>query len=378
MARRTAFHGPEDTLRPVAFLYAGGSEPAWRLESEHVSSHPEHTDRVVVLESFGPPHERTNPYSIRLVESFPPRVEMRYFTWRRALLEPFDVFHLHWPEVKVRGTSGPRSLLRGTLFLLLLLRVRLTRRGLVRTLHDSIPHEAPNALQRWVIGLSERWTTLWIVLNDDTPAPPGAVTRRSRIGHFGDWFEPGGTTAVPGRLLHFGLVRRYKGIDTLLREFERIRDPSLSLRIVGLVHEDDLADEMERVSERDPRVTVENAFVSDERLCTEILSSELVVLPFSRITNSSSLLVALSLGRPVLAPEAPSIVEVADEVGDGWVQLYEGELTAAHVLDALDAVRAFDDDARPDLTSRSWTTIGEEHAEAFELARDLAAGRTRR
>ena len=40
---------------------------------------------LVVLESFGPPHGRNNPYFLLLFDSFPASVDARYFSWRFAL-----------------------------------------------------------------------------------------------------------------------------------------------------------------------------------------------------------------------------------------------------------------------------------------------------
>ncbi len=320
------------------------------------------------MESFPPPHYRSNPYIVQLFGSFPEEIDARYFSRKDALLGNFDVFHLHWPEVAVRGVNGVKSLLRGTVFLLVLLRIRIGNKALVRTLHDQVPHEAPNFLQRWVIGLSERWTTLWIVLGDGSEPPPNSLTRRSVIGHFKDWFDHEDADPVPGRLLHFGLVRRYKGVDNLIREFRKLEDPELTLRIVGTIEDEDLERQIVRASENDSRITAVNNYVADEQLVEEVLASSLVVLPFTRITNSSSLILALSLNRPVLAPAAPSIVEVADEVGRDWVYLYDGDLTSAHIASALKRVRENTPADPPDLSKRDWDRIGRDHAEAFRFA----------
>lgn len=332
--------------------------------------------RIRVLESFGPPHSQTNPYIIQLYASLPSRIDAQYFSWRRALTGSFDVFHLHWPEIFVRGVSRPKALIRGTLFLLILLRIRLGKKALVRTLHDRTPHEPPNFLQAWVIGLSERWTTLWITLSSDSTAPSGAPTRRSVIGHFVDWFEPAGVDetpveSVPGRLLHFGLVRRYKGVTTLLREFHELNDPALSLRIVGVIHDDALRAELKEFCRIDSRISANDSYVSDDVLRAEVLASSLVVLPFTRITNSSSVILALSLNRPVLAPCVPSIKEVADEVGHNWVHLYEGQLEAVDIQTTLAELSRSVPEGAPDLSLRAWSRIGEEHADAFEAAWNL-------
>lgn len=328
--------------------------------------------RLVVLQSFPAPHAQTTPYHVLLFDSFPDRIDARHFTWRRALVEDFDVFHLHWPEVKVRGATWFRATARTLLFLALLLRIRLTRRALVRTLHDRMPHERPNLVQRWVIALSERWTSLWIVLNDEDRPPHGAPWVRSRIGDYRTWFPDEEGEVVPGRLLHFGMIRRYKGTGDLVAAFEQTEDASLSLRIVGLVTEDDLRTELQAAVRRDDRISVVDEFVDDGDLAREVRAAELVVLPFSRITNSSTLLVALSLGRPVLAPTTPLITEVAAEVGPGWVTTFRPPLRPTDLTSALGTVRADPDRPDADLSLRSWSTVGEEHAAAYEGAVDVA------
>lgn len=329
--------------------------------------------RIRVLESFGPPHNRMNPYGVLLVQAFPEYVDAQYFSWWAALKGDYDVFHLHWPEVFVRavsrhGLARPKAVIRGILFLLILLRIRFGKKALVRTLHDSVPHERPNGIQNWLIGLSEKWTTLWIVLNADSEPPGGAPYEASMIGHFRDWFEPSDASPVPGTILHFGSIRPYKGVPTLLKEFGKVADPALRLRIVGAVHDEALKDEISRLVPEDSRVHFRDSFLTDDDLRSELLRCSLVVLPFTRITNSSSLLVALSLNRPVLAPSAPSIVEVANEVGDGWVHLYDGDLTAADIERAIKMVSESPPVGSPDLSLRDWSLIGEQHADAFDAA----------
>lgn len=335
-------------------------------------------DPLVVLQSFIEPHERTNPYSVQLLASFPPDVHAECFTWGRALRGRYDVLHVHWPEVKVRGATAPRSVVRATLFLLVLVRVRLGRRGLVRTLHDATPHEPPTTLQRWIIDLSERWADVWVVLNNSTPTPHPAPTFVAPLGHSLDLVEPADAAPRRGRLLHFGLIRRYKGVESLVRAVRDCPDPELELRIIGAVQDDDLRHELRLAAHGDPRITAIDDYVPDDRLRSEIAESELVVLPFTRITNSSSLLLALSLGRPVLAPAAPSIVEVADEVGPGWVHTYDGDLRTEHIAAALAAHRTAPPAAPPDLNRRDWLQIGQVHADAYREARSIARCRYRR
>lgn len=69
-------------------------------------------------------------------------------------------------------------------------------------------------------------------------------------------------------------------------------------------------------------------YVDDPTLAREVSSAELVVLPYRDMHNSGTLLLALSLARPVLVPRTPNNVAVAAEVGPGWIFMYDGELDA--------------------------------------------------
>jgi beta-1,4-mannosyltransferase len=332
--------------------------------------------RIKVLESFAPPHERTNPYCVLLFDSFPEVIDADHFTWRRALTGDFDVFHLHWPEVKVRSSSAMRSTLRGAAFLLLLFRIRITGRALVRTLHDAAPHERPTVLQRWVLRLCDRWTTLWITLTDVVVPPTSAPVRIIPHGHYRDWFEPpAGVDPTPGRLLHFGQLRPYKGTTPLVEAFMALRDEDLSLHIAGATPGKELEAALRTLCARDDRVRLRVGYLPDEDLRREILASELVVLPYLNITNSGSLLLALSLDRPVLASAAPAVAEVAGEVGPGWVQLFHGPISSETLQAALSRLRRDRPTGRPDLSSREWEGIGAAHARAFEDALRIV-GRT--
>jgi beta-1,4-mannosyltransferase len=332
---------------------------------------------LVVLESFGPPRGRSNPYFPQMLAALPPSVEARYFSWRSALTGPFDVFHLHWPEVMVRGTTAPRSVVRGALFALLLARIRLQRKALVRTLHNLAPHEPVTRLQGRLIRMADRRATVWITLSEQIQPPTDAPSVVALHGHFRDWFAVPSDPPVPGRLLFFGRVRRYKGVDRLLAAFSHLPDDGASLHVVGKTEDDELAAELHQAEVEDPRVTAVDDFVSDEALAREIVQSELVVLPFVEMTNSSSMVLALSLDRPVLVPTLPVTSEMAAEVGPDWLLTYDGPLDAARLSHALDTVRRPGRSARPDLSRREWVPIGAAHARAFRLACDLARGSAR-
>ncbi len=89
--------------------------------------------------------------------------------------------------------------------------------------------------------------------------------------------------------------------------------------------------------------------MTDAELVDEVGRAELAILPYHEMHNSGAILVAMSLGRPVLAPRTASNTALSEEVGPGWIIEYDGELTPEIILSALDQVRHGERSTEPDL-----------------------------
>jgi glycosyltransferase involved in cell wall biosynthesis len=306
-----------------------------------------------------------------------PEVELRTFTWRNALLSRYDVFHAHWPEVHVTGKTPLRAAVFQLLFAALLLRLRLQRIPLVRTLHNVHLPEGISRREVFLLRWAERRTALWIRLNRTTALPPGQPVETILHGHYRDWFarfpRP---AAVPGRFVLAGLVRRYKNAAGLIRAFHGTGAQLAggSVRIAGLPSSEELAAELRREAADDPRISLRLEFLSEADLAAEISAAELVVLPYREMHNSGAALSALSLARPVLVPDNEVNRVLAEEVGPGWVFRYDGELTGRHLLDALDAYRSRPPGNPPALTARDWDVAAPAHLAAYRRALALRRG----
>ena len=324
--------------------------------------------RLRVLQSFPAPRETTNPYVIQLLGALRPRAHVDTFTWRQALLGPYDVIHLHWPENLLRATTPVKRARRRALLAGLLLRLRVADAAVVRTLHNATPHEPLGRLDERLLSAVNTRTDAWITLNDHTPAPAGAWTRTIPHGHYRDWFaEIPVPEPEPGRLAFVGLIRPYKNVPALLDAFSATDQPDLALRVVGSPADSDLRERLESLAAADSRISLLLDYVDDATMATEIGRSALIVLPYAYLDNSGAALLALSLNRPVLLPSTPSSEALADEVGTSWVRTFRGPLDAevlAHAARWASGPRS--DTAR--LTRRDWETAAEEHLDVYRAA----------
>lgn len=332
---------------------------------------------IVVQQSFPDPRPTTNPYIVMLRDALAetPGVEVRTFSWRRALLGRYDVFHAHWPEILVSGQSPVKALVRQALTALLILKLQLTRTPIVRTAHNLHLPDGISRRERALLRWFDHRTALRIRLNPTTPFPAGTAYETILHGDYREWFgrypEP---PREHGRLGYFGLIRRYKGVEQLLEVFARVPGDELSLTVAGKPSSDELAATVREIAGHDPRVRVHLAFLPDAELADLVGRSELVVLPYRDMHNSGGVLTALSLDRPVLVPDNEATASLADEVGQQWVLRY-AELTAEVLQDA--AARAREVEGRPDLSARSWADAGRQHEAAYRRAVELVARRRR-
>lgn len=327
---------------------------------------------LVVLESFAEPLPTTNPYIVMLLRALDSTDGLTAlpFSWRRALLARYDVFHSHWPELLITNGSGTKRLARQLLFLLLLVRFRIQRIPVVQTQHNLHPHESVGRRAAVLLRMLDHRTVLIISINRLAPDDPRPV-HHILHGDYRDWYaqypQP---DPEPGRLGFFGLIRPYKGIDHLLRAFAGT-NAQLRLAIGGKPSQPELAAALHAAAASDSRICLDLRFLSDGELVDHVGRSTLVVLPYRQGLNSGGALAALSLSRPVLMPDTEPNRALADEVGPDWVRLYAGELTAE--LLELEAEHARTVSGQPDLQARRWDLTGPEHLAAFRAARDLVA-----
>lgn len=111
--------------------------------------------------------------------------------------------------------------------------------------------------------------------------------------------------------LFFGGIRPNKGIDVLIAAFREIPGEHLRLLVVGQAwppqtYVDGLLDQ----ARQDTRVRVLPELVPDDQVQLYLNAADVVVFPFKQILTSGSTLLAMSFGRPVVAPALGCLPDV--------------------------------------------------------------------
>ncbi len=322
-----------------------------------------------ILLSVPEPRPTTNPYVSQLIEQLrtEPGLTVDTFTWIRGLFGKYDVFHVHWPDATMTGGSPFRTRIRQLLFGRVVRRFAKSNRAVVRTVHNTSPHESVAPARERALQALDRSTALQIILNPTTSPLSGAAVRLIPHSDYRHWYGKYPVQPIePNRLGFFGLIREYKNVADLVTAFGEL-DGDYRLSIGGRADPAELGSALQTQADADPRVELALRHLSDAELVDLITRSALIVLPYRDLHNSGSALAALSLDRPVLVPRNGATDALAEEVGLEWVQQFEGELTATALAKALVAVEATRGSS-PNLSNRSWQLAGRQHLNAYNEA----------
>lgn len=309
------------------------------------------------------PKEGENPYLNQLSSRLEAAgLQVDEFSFPRAFTRRYDVVHMHWPDTHLWSVSWWRSLGKHIRLGLLCAWLRLRRTRIVWTLHNLHTHEKDH----WIgATLFPRWfpraITDVIAL---TPTGlelarrkfPALARKRSALiphGHYRDVFPPAAPHDVSRArlglernrftILFLGSIRRYKNVPVLIDAFRRLPDTDVQLVIAGQPVVGMRAEEIEAAAQGDPRVHLHLRLIPEAEMPYFYGAADLVVAPFSDILNSGSVLLALSMNRPVLAPRLGALPDLERVVGSRWLRLYDGELEPRMLTEARTRV------ARPDL-----------------------------
>ncbi len=110
--------------------------------------------------------------------------------------------------------------------------------------------------------------------------------------------------AEAGTIFAFvGSIRGYKNVGELLDAFMRVDlSPDDRLLIAGRPYPPKFGRKLEKLASQDKRIVLELERLPEEQLTRILRAADAVVLPFRDILTSGSAILALSHGRPVIAP----------------------------------------------------------------------------
>lgn len=265
-------------------------------------------------------------------------------TWtaRRWLIDhrrSVDVLHFHFIQPQYVGPGERASLRRLLKFTSDLLLARLLGYRIVWTVHDLMPTWPKEPA--WVERLA-RYVIAWLAhdvivhcqearrlvrqafgrarrvhvlpLPSYADAHPNEVSQteaRARLGIPHD-----------ARVIGFiGGIRPNKGLEDLIAAFIQADASEALLLIAGRPWPpQSYVDEVRQLAQTHPRVVLHAQEIADDEIQVYINAADVLVFPFRQVLTSSSVNLAMSFDRPVIAPRLGCLPEL---VGDDAGLVYE-------------------------------------------------------
>ncbi len=321
--------------------------------------------------------------------------------WLWRARRQVDVLHFHWPQNYYRwwrsGSSwSPLSWLKMGVFLFRLLASRVLGYTIVWTIHEVYPHERATAgLDRVGGTLLARFCDLLLVHDHGTAEQArgelGVDSGRLHVvphGSFVDIYPDGRSRDVVRQeveippeaftFLCFGHLRAYKSLELLLEAFSLVVRPDVRLVIAGLPMDERSAVAVRAAAATDRRIRAILEFVPDSRVAELFAASDAAVLARGDGGTSGALVLALSMGLPVVVADLP---DYADLTGDDTGWFFEpgdsASLSAALKAAAADPAGARRKGvlARTRAEGFSWAKIAERTGALVLAAADARRGR---
>lgn len=170
-------------------------------------------------------------------------------------------------------------------------------------------------------------------------------------------------------LLFFGMMRPYKGLERLLRVWRQLAPRSARLRLVGPCRDPGYEQELKQLCDATPEVSFHPGFVPLEEIALAFAGADVVVLPFDKVQTSGSVILALSYGKPVIAPNMGEIPEAVGAANDllyepGMDDALASAMNRALTIDLADLGR------RSEMSGErlNWSEIARQTADVYAAA----------
>lgn len=223
---------------------------------------------------------------------------------------------LHWPENIVKGFFSYHALK----FVLSLM--RLFRKKIVWFVHNRRPHSNKSKYAIKMMQYLEKKSYKMVILSDGTREVLTLQDKIVKVPHpsYLSLYKPkqeldSPIINRPIRFLFIGQIRKYKGIDLLLKAFSSVQDKNIQLLVVGSTKMCEKDYEREILAYASKKIKFDLRFVDDNEFYTIVQNNDILILPYNikSSLNSGAVIAAFSCKRTVISPLIPTLQEYEDK-----------------------------------------------------------------
>ena len=212
--------------------------------------------------------------------------------------------------------------------------------------HNIIPHEkraGDTALSKYFIKHVNGFITLSKSVYDDLNSltnKPKVLTPHPLYDNFGkaipkaEAIDKLGLDASFNYLLFFGIIRKYKGLDTLLEAMvnEEIKAKKVKVIVAGEFYEDNtIYLDLIKKHQLENNVVLVNQFIPDNEVANYFCAADMIVQPYKHATQSGVTQIAYHFNKPMLVTNVGGLSEMVPNKKVGYVT----ESNTTSVADAI-------------------------------------------
>lgn len=261
--------------------------------------------------------------------------------------------------------------------------IRDSRAVYLLTVHDATRHPGEDqGWRRWLLRRDIDASDAALVLSRsvgeslrDMYRYPEDRVFQSVHGHFGDGnasIEPRMLPTIrPVRLLFFGRILEYKGLDRMLEALLLLRSefPTLQLEVWGIGDIAPYRAALDAVG----GVRLENRWIEEAEIPGIFSTTDLGVLPYDEASQSGVVATAFAVGMPCVATPVPGLCEQIDDgvtgvISTGFSPAEYAEAVARVLRDPAFYARLSQNCVTTARTTLGWETIGQSVADALHDA----------
>ena len=244
-----------------------------------------------------------------------------------------DILHLHWTHTRLKSRNLFEHLIKGIRLISEILFLKILGVKIVWTVHNIVDHESEENRITTIIHrfLSNISNSLIVHCEQaklavkQTYKPLQSTKKKICVVPHGNYISSyqNNICREKARSLlgiedsetvfgFFGNIRAYKGIFDLVHAFQELNKSGTRLLLAGKAGTRAIEKELYRIANKDRRISVYLGFIPDESIQIYLNCTDVMVLPFQKVLTSGSVLLAMSYGKPVIAPASGCLQEILD------------------------------------------------------------------
>lgn len=316
-----------------------------------------------------------------------------YLQWRWLFRNRrrVDVIHFHFLEHHYAAGNTHASGLLLMKFVVKLLLAKLLGYRIVWTLHNLYPHEKlyPEYIGQFAhLAMAQLADVIIVHCETAQRALAKKYYRRRNVctifhpSYIGVYPNKGSKNEAKERLnlsehqrmiLFLGTIRAYKGVEQLVKAFQRVNDENLVLVIAGkLWHTMSERNLIQDNLHSDKRIVLVPQFIPDTDLQIYYNAADAVVLPYTNVLSSGSALLAMSFGCPVIAPSVGCLTDlITADTGILYDPSQADGLYRALVQALLQDLQAMGQNAYKRAAQFTWEEMARKTLQAYRSLEDF-------